>query len=74
MRTLGGALGASPAAILFGSNDLDKNFTLRDAGVKAGIDWLELTPKAKDTQFSASASASRTAISKRWNCTMCSVT
>ncbi|KMZ12389.1 Outer membrane lipoprotein carrier protein LolA [Candidatus Burkholderia humilis] len=44
-------LGASPAAILFGSNDLEKNFTLRDAGEKGGIDWLELTPKAKDTQF-----------------------
>ncbi|MBB5408104.1 outer membrane lipoprotein carrier protein [Paraburkholderia sp. MM5496-R1] len=51
VRPLGNALGASPAAILFGSNDLDKNFSLRDAGVKAGIDWLELTPKAKDTQF-----------------------
>jgi outer membrane lipoprotein carrier protein len=51
VRSLGGSLGASPAAILFGSNDLDKNFTLRDAGVKGGIDWLELTPKAKDTQF-----------------------
>jgi outer membrane lipoprotein carrier protein len=51
VRSLGGALGASPAAILFGSNDLEKNFTLRDAGVKGGIDWLELTPKARDTQF-----------------------
>ncbi|WP_439654747.1 outer membrane lipoprotein chaperone LolA [Trinickia terrae] len=51
VRKLGGALGASPAAILFGSNDLDKNFTLKDAGVKDGIDWLELTPKSKDTQF-----------------------
>jgi outer membrane lipoprotein carrier protein len=51
VRPLGGSLGASPAAILFGSNDLEKNFTLRDAGVKGGIDWLELTPKAKDTQF-----------------------
>jgi outer membrane lipoprotein carrier protein len=51
VRKLGGALGASPAAILFGSNDLDRNFTLRDAGVKDGIDWLELTPKSKDTQF-----------------------
>nr|WP_246174156.1 outer membrane lipoprotein chaperone LolA [Paraburkholderia hayleyella] len=51
VRKLGGALGASPAAILFGSNDLEKNFTLHDAGVKAGIDWLELTPKARDTQF-----------------------
>jgi len=50
-RPLGGALGASPAAILFGSNDLDKNFALRDAGVKDGIDWLQLTPKSKDTQF-----------------------
>jgi outer membrane lipoprotein carrier protein len=51
IRKLGGALGASPAAILFGSNDLDQNFTLRDAGVKGGIDWLELTPKSRDTQF-----------------------
>ncbi|PLZ01550.1 outer membrane lipoprotein chaperone LolA [Burkholderia sp. WAC0059] len=51
VRKLGGALGASPAAILFGSNDLEKNFTLSDAGVKNGIDWLELTPKSKDTQF-----------------------
>ena len=50
-RKLNGALGASPAAILFGSNDLDKNFTLHDAGVKNGIDWLELIPKSKDTQF-----------------------
>ncbi|WJF90932.1 outer membrane lipoprotein chaperone LolA [Paraburkholderia bonniea] len=51
VRKLGAALGASPAAILFGSNDLEKNFTLHDAGVKAGIDWLELVPKASDTQF-----------------------
>ena len=50
-RKLDGALGSSPAAILFGSNDLDKNFTLSDAGVKNGIDWLELIPKSKDTQF-----------------------
>ena len=51
IRKLGGVLGTSPAAILFGSNDLEQNFTLRDAGVKGGIDWLELTPKARDTQF-----------------------
>ena len=50
-RKLGNALGASPAAILFGSNDLNAHFTLRDVGVKEGIDWLELTPKDKDTQF-----------------------
>ena len=51
IRKLGGALGASPAAILFGSNDLEKSFTLHDAGMKDGIDWLELTPKSRDTQF-----------------------
>lgn len=51
VRALSGALGASPAAILFGSNDLEKNFTLRDVGIKKGIDWLELIPKSKDTQF-----------------------
>ncbi|VVE50384.1 outer membrane lipoprotein chaperone LolA [Pandoraea terrigena] len=50
-RKLGTSLGASPAAILFGSNDVEKNFSLKDAGVKNGIDWVELRPKAKGTQF-----------------------
>ncbi|UVS95075.1 outer membrane lipoprotein chaperone LolA [Burkholderia glumae] len=50
-RKLAGALGASPAAILFGSNDIEKNYTLRDAGEKGGIDWVEMMPKARDTQF-----------------------
>lgn len=51
VRKLGNALGSSPAAILFGSNDLEKNFTLKDAGVRDGIEWLQATPKAKDTTF-----------------------
>ena len=50
-RKLDTSLGSSPAAILFGSNDLAKNFTLKEGGTKDGIDWVELTPKAKDTQF-----------------------
>lgn len=51
VRKLGNALGSSPAAILFGSNDLEKNFTLKDAGAKDGMEWLHATPKAKDTTF-----------------------
>ena len=51
IRQLGDALGSSPAAILFGSNDLEKNFTLKEAGSKDGLEWLEATPKAKDTTF-----------------------
>ncbi len=50
-KKLGNALGSSPAAILFGSNDLEKNFTLKEAGAKDGLEWLEATPKAKDTTF-----------------------
>ena len=50
-RKLGNALGSSPAAILFGSNDLEKNFTLADAGARDGLEWLTATPKAKDTSF-----------------------
>jgi outer membrane lipoprotein carrier protein len=51
IRKLGDALGSSPAAILFGSNDLEKNFTLKEAGAKNGLEWLEATPKTKDTTF-----------------------
>jgi outer membrane lipoprotein carrier protein len=51
IKKLGNALGSSPAAILFGSNDLEKNFTLKEAGTRDGMEWLEATPKAKDTTF-----------------------
>lgn len=51
VKKLGSALGSSPAAILFGSNDLEQNFTLKEAGSKQGLEWLEATPKAKDTTF-----------------------
>ena len=50
-KKLGDALGSSPAAILFGSNDLEKNFTLKEGAAKDGVEWLEATPKAKDTTF-----------------------
>ncbi|WP_317203405.1 outer membrane lipoprotein chaperone LolA [Janthinobacterium sp.] len=51
VKKLGNALGSSPAAILFGSNDLEKNFTLAEAGMRDGLEWLKATPKAKDTTF-----------------------
>jgi len=51
VKKLGNAIGSSPAAILFGSNDLEKNFSLKDAGSKDGLEWLEATPKSKDTSF-----------------------
>ncbi len=51
VRKLGDALGSTPAAILFGSSDLDRSFTLKDAGVRDGIAWLDASPRTKDTQF-----------------------
>ena len=51
VKKLGNALGSSPAAILFGSNDLDKNFTLSEAGTRGGLEWLDAKPKAKDSTF-----------------------
>ncbi|CDG82083.1 outer membrane lipocarrier LolA family protein [Janthinobacterium agaricidamnosum NBRC 102515 = DSM 9628] len=51
VKKLGDALGSSPAAILFGSNDLEKNFSLAEAGTRDGLEWLKATPKAKDTTF-----------------------
>lgn len=51
VKKLGNALGSSPAAILFGSNDLEKNFTLSEAGMRDGLEWLNAVPKARDTTF-----------------------
>lgn len=51
VKKLGNALGSSPAAILFGSNDLEKNFTLSEGGTRDGLEWLTAVPKSQDTTF-----------------------
>jgi outer membrane lipoprotein carrier protein len=51
VRKLDRALGASPAALLAGSNDLERDFTLTDSGSKDGLDWLDAVPKTRDTAF-----------------------
>lgn len=51
VRKAGQAIGSSPAALLSGNNDLEKNFTLREAGEAEGMAWVEATPKAGDSGF-----------------------
>lgn len=51
VRKFEGTFGANPITILMSNNDFQKNYTVRDAGMKAGINWLEFLPKSKDTQF-----------------------
>lgn len=53
VRKLGDALGSSPAALLAGSNDIEKHFTLKDAGNSDGLEWLEARPKDKESTFEA---------------------
>lgn len=51
VKTQSEALGASPAALLAGDNTLNKNFTLSEAGQRDGLEWLEATPKNKESGF-----------------------
>jgi outer membrane lipoprotein carrier protein len=51
VRKLDRALGASPAALLAGSNDLERDYTLTNRGVEKGLDWLEAVPKSRDSVF-----------------------
>ncbi len=51
VRKLDRALGASPAALLAGSNEIEKSYALTAAGSEGGLDWLEAVPKTQDTAF-----------------------
>jgi outer membrane lipoprotein carrier protein len=51
VRAMGSALGATPAALLAGQADVTAAFTLREAGTEGGLDWLEATPRERDTGF-----------------------
>ena len=51
VRRLDRALGSSPAALLAGSNEIEKSYTLASMGSQEGLDWLEAVPKAQDTAF-----------------------
>jgi outer membrane lipoprotein carrier protein len=51
VRKLDAALGATPAALLAGDNALEKNFTLVAGGEGDGLEYVNATPKAADSQF-----------------------
>ena len=51
VRKLDRALGASPAALLAGSNEIEKIYNLKAAGSDGGLDWLEAVPRTQDTAF-----------------------
>ncbi|MDP3421221.1 MAG: outer membrane lipoprotein chaperone LolA [Thiobacillus sp.] len=51
VRSLGDVIAGTPAALLAGDNAIEKYFVLKDAGVADGLEWLDATPKTKDTSF-----------------------
>jgi outer membrane lipoprotein carrier protein len=51
MRRFDRALGSSPAALLAGSNEIEKSYALSSAGSQEGLDWLEAIPRTRDTVF-----------------------
>jgi outer membrane lipoprotein carrier protein len=50
-RKLDRALGSSPAALLAGSDDIDRHFSLNAIGMKRGLDWLEARPLDEESLF-----------------------
>lgn len=51
IRQLGAAIPSSPASILFGSNEFEKDFDVSDAGARDGLEWVQARPKSKDSTF-----------------------
>jgi outer membrane lipoprotein carrier protein len=51
VRRLDRALGQSPAALLAGSNEIERDYVLANLGRQEGLDWIEAVPRSQDTVF-----------------------
>jgi outer membrane lipoprotein carrier protein len=45
------AIGGSPAALLAGSNDIEKEFRLSAGGMQDGLEWVEAVPRSAEATF-----------------------
>ena len=51
VRKMDTTLGSTPAALLVGTNTLEKNFELRELESREGIEWVEARPLSPDSGF-----------------------
>jgi outer membrane lipoprotein carrier protein len=51
VRRFDRAIGSSPAALLAGSNEIEKDYALTGLKSRDGLDWLEAVPRNRDTAF-----------------------
>ncbi|WP_028534203.1 outer membrane lipoprotein chaperone LolA [Paludibacterium yongneupense] len=49
---LDAALGSSPAALLAGSNAIERDYVLKEAGKQGAIEWLSASPRKAENTFS----------------------
>lgn len=50
-RNQAGTLGSSPAALLAGSNAIERDYLLREVGRQGAVEWLAATPRKGDNTF-----------------------
>ena len=53
IRNIGDSLGQSPAAILGGNVKIAEHYLVIDMGNSEGLDWMELTPRDIDSQYTS---------------------
>jgi outer membrane lipoprotein carrier protein len=51
VKAIGQAIGGSPAALLAGSNEIEKDFRVLPSGMRDGLDWLEAEPRSAESTF-----------------------
>ena len=51
VKKLDAALGSSPAALLSGNNEIERDFVLKNTPDHDGLDWMQATPRKADTSF-----------------------
>jgi outer membrane lipoprotein carrier protein len=52
VKKLDAALGSSPAALLSGNNEIERDFALKNLDERDGLEWLQATPKSAESTFS----------------------
>ncbi|MBL8395083.1 MAG: outer membrane lipoprotein chaperone LolA [Candidatus Accumulibacter sp.] len=51
VKKAGAALGGTPASLLSGEGTIERDFKLREAGERDGLEWLEAVPKTPEGGF-----------------------
>ncbi len=51
VRAMSKAIGSSPASLLAGAQDAERNFTLTTVSRSDGLEWAQAVPKAEDSGF-----------------------